>query len=423
MFNLFSKNSLKSAENMIPVKKAKECTGTVLGQLDKECTQCLDWNHANSNALLIIGDSGTGKSFCVIKPNIELSAKNQRSLVIADNYDREDIAILQKYGYDIRELDLDDLPHSAGWNILKSLSGDRMEEKVAVFARTVIASGQNGAGVLTIGSVELLSAVILKVLLDPNMEEGDRTIAAVYQILSDPNSPSSLYQLFDEEHITEAEQLAREKFEPFLLISPNMAGAIAENVHESLAVFQDSNISKKFSHDGISFERNDEKPVAFFLKYCNFPKNTRVLAVSFIALLMDRAFHSEFDLDFFLIDLPYAGMIDNLNDFIEAESPNRLFMSVKTITDFASYFQHNAKDVMSKIGCVVLTGSRDQKTRQWFSGQYKEVVDAKVKKDLSLTEDDIGSLDFSKVLVVVNGKQPLLANKLPYLDFAAALKK
>lgn len=142
--------------------------------------------------VMVLGPSGSGKSWCYSRPNIFQSILHGESVVVTDPKgelyaDTSEYA--RDHGYIVRILNLAWPNGSDALDFLSEVRGDQIGIEAQDFANIVIENTENpnskGDAAYTNGEKNLLQALVLFVLTAPNCPY-PRTLGGVYQLLCEP---------------------------------------------------------------------------------------------------------------------------------------------------------------------------------------------------------------------------------------------
>ena len=225
------------------IRPVEKCKGKILGQLDKEGRECVDFNpyegRINSH-MIAIGRSGGGKTFTFVKSFMLQAQKEKHSLFIADpkgDLYREMSGFFRDNGYVVRKLDLKNLEKSDGWHCLGSLHGTNLITNTQIFSSTVMAKISEHDDVYSRAGGSLLSALILRVLQGEDYPQERKNIKTVHELLQNPGGIEFLDSLLSAENVTTNEMACSRFYMDFKRASGNLAGNIITHLATGIQLF------------------------------------------------------------------------------------------------------------------------------------------------------------------------------------------
>lgn len=273
----------KEYKEVFAVQPPEKAVGTILGQLDdtgkKLINQRID-NTRDNRHMVVVGASGTGKSYTFSIPYAFQCARRRESIIITDpdgGLYRKLAGYFEDQGYVVRRFDLANLNKSDGWHCVKSVFGDNVNEvslNSQLFTNTVISNitKDMDGNIYASGPMTLLKALIMRVVLGDDYPLEEKNIRSVYQLLVSSNGEADLdlkFGLADQPLVAGSDVAAsKAPYQAFKNGSPNLRGNIITNLAVDLQLFQDDTVCSVLSTDDIDLELPGKQPCAYF---CIFP--------------------------------------------------------------------------------------------------------------------------------------------------------
>lgn len=429
--------------------------GPILGMQDEEGEEIINLRVDSKNRfnphILVFGPSGSGKTFGFSAPYIYQTIRRRESIVLTDPDGGlyEDYAgLFQKYGYVVRRLDLKTIRKSDGWDCLSSVRGDEIILNAQIFAHTVISSIEEKGSVYSRAAESLLLAVILRVVLGTDVPESQKTIATVYNILSNPAGETYLEgTVFNETLLSLYKaEAAMKSYTAFKHSSKNLSGNILTHLTTGLNTFDNGDILRMLSTPDIDLELPGQIPCAYF---CIFPDSHDKQE-----FLVDLFFSMFFQRLTLFADLSKGRKLPVpvnflLDEFAQIHIPQfdrkistirKRKMSVAIIIQnygqLVSVYDKAAKTIYNNCSTVLFLGTNDLETAQMISkrcGQTTVVVETEQRKDRTLSlfkvvrpyskgvgkadlvsEADAMELDVDTSIVLFQTQQPVVCHSYPH---------
>ena len=425
------------------IRPVEDCKGKILGQLDEEGRQCIDFNpyegRINSH-MIAIGRSGGGKTFTFVKTFMMQAMKEKHSLFIADpkgDLFRETSSYFRDNGYVVRKLDLKNLEKSDGWHCLGSLHGANLITNVQVFSSTVMANISERDDVYSRAGGSLLSALILRVLQGREYPPEKKTIDFLDTLLSS-------------EHVTSSEEACTRFYMDFKRASGNLAGNIITHLATGIQLLNNPLLSDILSTDDIDLTMAGKVPSIY---YINFP-DTDVTFKFIISLFFSMAFINLVDyadihtadgklpipVDFLLDEFPALGVIPDWDRKIATVRSRQIncVMIIQDIPQLKKRYLESWMTILNNCGCLITLGINEpNETAPYLSKRIGEASIEVVSKSESVVADKarsfmskqsvgVGKRAFLSVaeicelsrdgsILLFADHQPVYANKFPYI--------
>ena len=276
-----SKNSADKLAKAKVLKESRKNAETILTATERACIYNLKIN----NNVLIIGGAGSGKTRGFVIPNI-LQANS--SYIITDPKGEileKSGAFLQKQGYDIRVLNLDDMETSDSYNPFNYLHIDRpgFEERVLLLIDTIIMNtdGDNKNSTLDPfwqkAERLFLQAIFFFTALatDPKKRNMNTVLELIGMLeikedKDDYNSDLDLYaEMFNRAYMEAEEGQTHIGYQQYKEFRSKAAGKTAKSIViqavARLAPFQVKGVKKLFEHDTMALNQVGKKKTAIFV--------------------------------------------------------------------------------------------------------------------------------------------------------------
>lgn len=229
-----SRDELGEVADIVP---KDEAMGTVLGQLDRTEEHIISHrSRSNSNDnMVIFGASGSGKSFCFVKPFIVQAIRRGESVLVTDSKGEiwgETVELARRYGYIVRKIDLKNPLYSDGWDVLKELRCDDM--RAIVFAQTVMKNTGNLTDPHISAEESLLIAVCLFVERNDMIATEDKTLYTAFTMLN--SGAEELEKQFTAVRHNPKLKPALEYYKSFISGSERLKGNVISNLLNRLKV-------------------------------------------------------------------------------------------------------------------------------------------------------------------------------------------
>ena len=374
----------------------------------------IDFNQSLNDNTLVIGTSGTGKTYSFVEPNIL-----QANYIIADAKGNilEDVGeSLKKLGYNIRVLNLVDLQHSMSYNPLQYINTPL---EARAFAEQMLVTSTDGIQknihsndpFWDKAAATLITALILFVrellpeseqtisnisFLFNSLQENIIDIDRVLHILdpADPNTYYFNYGLSSEDDLENVENLSEPDLTVgellFKIAQSNRPDSYAAKTWESivkladsertwstvlgivgasLASYEDKNIEQLLDNNQIKFSDLLNEKTAFFILYDDADPSKNFISNTFYFQLFKYLYHQAFTypnkslpykIRFFLDDFKNIN-IPNFDDYLAtARSRNiSICMMLQDESQLKAKFSQNFSSVIGNCSAYLLTGTTD----------------------------------------------------------------
>ncbi|WP_308557348.1 VirD4-like conjugal transfer protein, CD1115 family [uncultured Lactobacillus sp.] len=391
----------------------------------------MNLNQALNDNTLVVGTSGTGKTYSFVEPNV---LQGNANYVIADakgailnNVGQS----LKKLGYRLQVLNLIDLKHSMSYNPLQYL---KSELDITNFADQVITTDPSGfRGKINSdpfwnnSSRSLLEALIL--FVKENLPEQEQTMGTVTRLFSVINTDlagidNALATLGDNEkgfYFADQDDdndatLGTKLFDWLREKNPNSQAvrkwdtvaqsrgsertwsSICGILGAALSVYTYSDIENLLSSNQIDFETLLEPKTAFFILYDDADPSKNFVSNVLYEQLISFLYHKAFELEdnklpvkirFFLDDFKNV-VIPHFDDYLAtARSRNISFcMMLQDESQLRAKFGPNTPSVIGNCSSYLLTGTIDLTMAQVAAARFNRDT-----KSIRLMDTDCFLLD------------------------------
>lgn len=444
--------------NMAKIRPITECKGTVLGQLTSDGTQCVDMFKPPriNKHVLAVGSSGAGKSFTLVMPFILQAVKQRHSVIVTDPKGElysEMAGYLQDHGYVVRRFDLITLAKSDGWDCMKylrGLKGDELETNAQIFATIIVTNIEAEESVYSRGSIALLKAMILYVILEDSIPENEKTMAKINKMLQQEGI--GYFETIFGKNASEKIKPAKTAYNTFKQASPNLYGNIVSHLATGMQIIQTSSVEKILATDDIDLNLPGDQPCAYFCRFSATNSTFRFVSAMFFSMLfislIDHADRQDtrkltVPVDFVMDEFPSIGKIP---DWLEKISNIRSYgitaiMIVQGLSQIRGIYGDDATMIIGNCGTILNIGMNDEETAEWFQnrmGVTSIVVSTQqlesgmqemrrknllgreskgVGKDYLMSVSDIYDMSVDDTIIIFQHCNPIYAHKVPITSF------
>lgn len=455
--------SPKEFKDIAFVQPIDDAMGTILGQMDDKGKEIINTNMRNTrdnNHMMVVGASGSGKSFTFTKPFCYQCVKRRESVVITDpdgGLFRDLAGYFQDNGYVVRHFDLNVLKKSDGWDCLNSIQGDDVEIMAQMFANTIMSNLVSDVGsIYGSGPMSLLKACILRVALDdgssfpPEM----KNIESVYGMLQNPRGEEYLDEMFYPDSMPPGTEPALGPYLAFKQGSPNLRGNLVTNLAVQLQLLQNKLVCQVLSTDDIDMTLPAQQPCAYF---CGFPDShdtykfivSLFFSMLFIKLIgyADRqpSGRCPVPVNFLLDEFAAIGKIPDFDRKIATvrKRSMNIIMIFQDLTQLQNLYEKSWVTLMENCATFISLGINDQETAGFMNKRIGETtVEVKTVqhdaiesifrvynrnstgegKRALLSFDELFRIDRDSCVILHSGHNPIFAHKYPHTLHPAAKK-
>lgn len=445
------------------VQSVDDAMGTILGQMDDKGKEIINTNMKNTrdnNHMMIVGASGSGKSFTFTKPFCYQCVKRRESVIITDpdgGLFRDMAGYFWDNGYVVRHFDLNVLKKSDGWDCLKSIQGDDIEVMAQMFANTIMSNLVDDVGsIYGSGPMSLLKACILRVALDDgsSFPPEKKNIESVYAMLQNPEGEAYLDSMFMQASMPPGTEPALGPYLAFKQGSPNLRGNLITNLAVQLQLLQNKLVCQVLSSDDIDMALPAQQPCAYF---CGFPDShdtykfivSLFFSMLFIKLIAfaDRQPNGRcpVPVNFLLDEFAAIGRIPDFDRKIATvrKRSMNIIMIFQDLTQLQNLYEKSWVTLMENCATFISLGINDQETAGFLNKRIGETtVEVKTVqhdaiesifrvynrnstgegKRALLSFDELFRIDRDSCVILHSGHNPIFAHKYPHTLHPAAKK-
>ena len=351
-----------------------------------------------NNHLLVVGGSGTGKSYSIVRPNILNCAAAGTSMVISDPkgcLEKEFTSFLIEQGYECSSINLIDVGASeCGYNPLDYIFCEQDIVKLAhkiVYDPLTRKSTRIDPYWEKMAELVLSCAIELTIMLE---EKGKDTLDRVSYYLSNIQPNGGLTNAIMETVCQEkADSLAARQWKKILAIFPaerTFAGIIS-SVHEHLARYETAEMKKFFTNSRrLKIETIAKRKSVIFIRTSDCDESLYEFANLIYSQMIESLFRyadrrpcgcCENPVRFILDDFASSVLLDGMHRIISiSRSRGISFMLVtQSVSQLISgYGNDETNTIISNCDNIVYFGSNDYTTARYFS----EIADVPVNEIL-----------------------------------------
>lgn len=443
-------------KRVLSLNDIKNTHGTILGvhqKTGKIISLPMD-SHLNKHTA-IFGASGTGKSRCFARNHISQCALRGESVIVTDPKGElfaDSAEYLRRKGYKVRIFNLVDPKYSDSWNCLNEIlhNPDQIELMSQTFSDVVIKNtgGNNSKDPFwDTAEMNLLKALCLLVALDENRDESQRTIGAVYELLTN-NDEKKLDMQFSKLPFSHP---AKAPWGIFKQAGDNVRGNVIIGLGARMQVFQSSIIKSITAHTEIDLQAPATEKCAYYVIMSDQDSTLDFLSSLFFSFLFIRLVRyadiygkdgkCDVYVNFILDEFPNIGSIPDFAKKISTIRSRELRVAIifQNIAQLQNRYPDGLwEEIIGNCDTQLFLGCTDQLTAKYISGRTGEMtIDVKstqlqkqsiaitqnnpnyretqsVGKRFVLTPDEVLRWDPSCVLIIMRGQKVLKANKFDF---------
>ena len=446
--------SEKEMREELEVNSIEKAKGIILGEYGGKAV-CMPEDTRLNRHIAIFGASGTMKSRSIIRNALFQALKRGESVVITDPKGElygDTAELYRKNGYDVRVFNLVDPEHSDSWNCMSDLNGNTLMAQV--LTNVIIGNTSSGKGdhFWDNGEGNLLKALILYIDYDKSRSVEEKTLPAVYQMLTG-NTKATLSTLFGR---LPADHPAKAPFNLFFQSSDTVKEGIISGLGTRLQVLQNKAVCKITSRSDIDLARPAKKKCAYYIILSDQDTTMAFLSSLFFSFLFIQLTRYADSRPLRKCDVPVNLILDEFNnvgriggaadgsDFARTLSvirsrDIRVMLAVQSLGQLQNRYPNNLwAEIVGNCDIQLMLGCTDDVTAKYFSERSGEmsievetimttrqtIAVAQVipqyrqsqgqgKRKL-LTTDEVLRLPNSELLCIVRGCNILKLNKLDY---------
>ena len=219
--------------------------------------------------MVVIGPSGSGKSYCFSRSAILQSINHEESIVVTDPKG-ELYADTSEYardrGYVVKILNLANPTTSDSWDVLGEVkkNSDQLGVEVMNVCSIIIENTENPMSktdeAYKSGEQNLLTSLVLYIMTSPTWPEDQRTLACVMDLLAkDDDALNTLFENLPEGNV------AKGPWSIYFGASPAFRGNLRAGLGTRLKVLHDETIRQLTGFPDIDLTQPGESPCAYYV--------------------------------------------------------------------------------------------------------------------------------------------------------------
>lgn len=432
-------------KQVLDLTDVSRCRGVILGKRGDQVLSLRENSRMNDN-VIVYGSSGSRKSRSYVRNRVFQAVVRRESLIITDCkgeiYEMSDY--LQAHGYTIRVFNLVNPECSDSWDCLGEIHGDDLMAQI--FADVVIQNSNNGRSDRFWDDAEqnLFKALLLYV--DQEYNTGQRTLAAVYDLLTGTGGTSleAIAQQLPAGHP------AKPCFNTYLQSSDSVRAGAITGLAGRLQTLQNGAIRSITSYPEIDLTLPGRELCAYFCITSDQDSTFEFLSSLFFSFLFiklvrfaDSCPGGQLPVPVHILgeELMNCGKIHALGRRCSVIRSRRISLSV--ILQGLGQLQNRYPDnewveIIGNADTTLFLGCTDDITAKMISDRAGEITvaystDAEVYNKMQLakwspqyreshsvgkrkllTVDEVFRLPVDKELIILRGQKVLLAEKFDY---------
>lgn len=445
------------------IESPEEALGMIFGQLDQSgrrlICQRMDAINRGNRHVGVIGPSGSGKTYTLVKSACFQVVRRRESIIITDpdgGLFRDMSEYFVDNGYVVRHFDVNDILHSDGWHCLRSISRDHIDLDSQLFAQTVISNVSNSKkdDIYSTGPLALLRALILYVMLNPDIKDEDKTITSVSNLLNIPNAYYALDKLFEDAALVPEMKACIPPYLSFQQGSPNLRSVLISNLSIQLQLLQNEDVSKLLSTDDIDLELPAQQPCAYF---CGFPDNhdtfkfivSLFFSMTFIKLIhySDVVLHGPLPVpvNFLLDEFPSIGCLPDWDRKMATIRKRgiQVTMIFQDIMQFQNVYPYSWGTILGNCSTLTVLGINEDQSAELVTKRIGDTtIEARTQQHEAMESaftafyrnsvgegrralvayDELFKIDEDKAIILFQNHNPILCWKYPHVLHPEASK-
>lgn len=443
-------------KRVLAIRDVKDTDGTILGvDIKTGKIISLPLGSRLNRHTAIFGASGTGKSRCFVRNQISQCALRGESVIVTDPKGElfaDSSEYLRSKGYQVRIFNLVDPKYSDSWNCLNEISHnpDQIELMAQTFSDVVIKNtgGNNSKDPFwDTAEMNLLKALCLLVALDENRDESQKTIGAVYELLTN-NDEKRLDAQFSKLRFGHP---AKAPWGIYKQAGDNVRGNVIIGLGARMQVFQSSIIKSITAHTEIDLEAPAKEKCAYYVIMSDQDSTLDFLSSLFFSFLFIRLVRyadiygkdgkCDVYVNFILDEFPNIGSIPDFTKKLSTIRSRELRVAIifQNIAQLQNRYPDGLwEEIVGNCDTQLFLGCTDQMTAKYISTRTGEMtIDVKsmqlqkqsiaitqsnpnyretqsVGKRFVLTPDEVLRWENEYVLIIIRGQKVLKALKFDF---------
>lgn len=405
--------------------------------------------------VVVIGPSGSGKSWCYSRPAIFQSIRQGESVIVTDpkgELYRDTSEYARENGYTVKVYNLAHPAYSDSWDALEEIKkhSEQIETETIRFCKIIMENtdepnGKQDGGVKA-GAENLLTSLALFVLTSPDWP-GDRTLGGIIDLLNKTDDEiEALFQLVDEE------DTARKLWSGYFHSSENFRGNLRNTLVSRLKVVENSVIKSITGIPDIDLTLPGRSKCAYYIIMEDMTSTFKFVSSLFFTCLFNSLVDVSRQRPSGKLAVPVNVILDEftaigrLPDFDKKLATVRsadinISMIFQTLTHLESVYPNGLwKTLLANASTMICLACNDLDTAKYLSdrsGTESVIQESKhierspvslailpsnvsysysTNRRQVMTLGEVVTLAHDKVLVSVVGADLFICNKFPYTD-------
>ena len=446
--------SEKEMKSVLEVSTPEKATGMILGERKGQLI-CLPEDTRLNRHTAVFGASGTMKSRAVVRNALFSAIRRGESVLISDPKSEmynETSELFRKNGYEVKVLNLVDPLHSDSWNCMSDLGEDTLMAQV--LTNVIIGNTSSGKGdhFWDNGEANLLKGLVLCVQLDPTIQQKDKNLTKVYEILTGNNLMGTINGVLGKKEY----HAAKASFSLFAQSSETVRQGIILGLGTRLQVLQDQAVKQLVSHSDIDLTAPGRHKCAYYIILSDQETSMAFISSLFFSFLFIKLTRFADNSPGGKCLIPVNMILDEFNnigriggapdgsDFCRSLSvirsrDIRVMIAVQSLGQLQNRYPNNLwAEIVGNCDIQLMLGCTDDVTADYISDRSGEMsiqVDSTmtVKKTVALaqvipqyretqgqgrrkllTPDEVLRLPHEEMLVIIRGQNMLKLKKFDY---------
>ncbi|MBQ7767529.1 MAG: type IV secretory system conjugative DNA transfer family protein [Oscillospiraceae bacterium] len=444
----------KEMKSVLEVSTPEKATGMILGERKGQLI-CLPEDTRLNRHTAVFGASGTMKSRAVVRNALFSAIRRGESVLISDPKSEmynETSELFRKNGYEVKVLNLVDPLHSDSWNCMSDLGDDTLMAQM--LTNVIIGNTSSGKGdhFWDNGEANLLKGLVLCVQLDPTIQQKDKNLTKVYEILTGNNLMGTINGVLAKTEY----HAAKASFSLFAQSSETVRQGIILGLGTRLQVLQDQAVKQLVSRSDIDLTAPGKRKCAYYIILSDQETSMAFISSLFFSFLFIKLTRFADNSPGGKCLVPVNMILDEFNnigriggapdgsDFCRSLSvirsrDIRVMIAVQSLGQLQNRYPNNLwAEIVGNCDIQLMLGCTDDVTAEYISersGEMSIQVDSTmtVKKTVALaqvipqyretqgqgrrkllTADEVLRLPHEEMLVIIRGQNMLKLKKFDY---------
>ena len=399
----------------------------------------------------IIGTPGSGKSACIVFPDIFQCIRRGDSYIVTDSKGdiyRQSAYIAMKAGYNVKILNLkpQEMINSDGFNVMTMISS-RMT--AIMIAEIIIANttSSNKQDFWDIAAKNLLAALILHVRYSNLYSAEDKNLVTVYRILIE-NSVQTLVQTLQ---TISPGTPGYEQAQIFCQSPDTVKTSVYQGLAIKLGLLAQPEVQQILMNDEIDLARPVYEKCAYYVVISDQEQSAKFLACLFFTCLITKMVSEvdgvlggkpRRDVELILDEFKNTGAIPNFDGVLSTVRSRRINIEfiLQDITQLRNMYPDGWQTIMNDCNTWLLLKTREPENLKFFSeitGDQTIYTEAKsysegkydpfkihnayqvrggVQKRALMDKHDIFMMDVNEIMINIAGQNTALLKKYQYWE-------